>query len=207
MKKDTNYSDKNSNFEIPLLEFQEKEFSKGSPRFNTSRAIAQKIVSDYGCNVVEIRGDGNCFTRCLLLEIYLNRDPNIFFTLLDGYLSESEKNSLINLIGRKDPRSFRDSELVTILCNKLRKLAFELWDYKVDKRYYNDENTIDGPIRESIMRLLCFEKVIVFSLNPGPNDRNPMVFEVNPSKFYKQVSGWNGKLICAQGFCHYSLLV
>lgn len=193
---------------IPLMRFQEKEFSSKSPRFDSSRKIAQGIMNDHGRSVIiKVRGDGNCFIRCLLLEIYLNRDPDILFTLLDNCLSEYERSSLIDLIVRKDPLSFRDSELVTTLCGKLRKLALELWDYKVDKRYYSDENTIDGPMRESIMRLLCFEKIIIYSLNPGPNDRNPMILEVSPKKFYKQVSGWNVILICSQGFCHYSLLV
>ena len=70
----------------------------------------------------------------------------------------------------------------------------------------NPENTIDGIAIFLAMRLLCIEKVTIYSLKPN-QEQNSKNIVIKENTFFERISGWHVRMICVTGFCHYSSLI
>ena len=128
-----------------LFEFLNEQIHKDSPNFENAMLISNAIQKERVFNVIEIRGDGNCFLRAIIASLYLTRDVNILCSLLMKYLIDSDIDLFFKYIQNKNIKSFMESDLLTRICQQIRKDIILQWDYEGEVNgnyeYHMDENT------------------------------------------------------------------
>ena len=193
----------------------ENEFHETSPK----RIQAIKFAELHGIlneNIKVVRGDGKCFIRSLIVYLVTSRNRDACEEIFKPFADLNFERNLLDII---DAKSIDDnSDLMNHLCDNIYKSISDKWDYTVDKQYYLNPNNIDGFALEMVMRLLGVSKVTIYSLVPSAN--NGLVRSSSNAKPESQVeiveivkpiipnvTTWSARLVCAQGRCHYNIIL
>ncbi len=194
----------NDNIQIDLESFLKSEFSESSPNFLKAKTNLENIISEIGYRkVIRIRGNGNCLISSMITCLMFERRADIMHDLLDEFI---EPVSIFNLLNSKNTDPETNSHLL-ILGEIIRDTINKKWDYPGCPDYHMDDNAIDGLAREMLMRLLCVNELVIYSLKPGINESYKKIIKIDAGHFFKEITPWKIHLICAQGFCHFSSLV
>lgn len=190
---------------ISVERFIETEFHPNSPNKIKAMQVANlhKII---GRNVIKVRGDGKCFIRSLVHALILQRKSDVCFNILSRFVIDEYVEELFVTIEKKILND--DCALINHICTNIILHIDNNWDYEIDKSYYINENNIDGPVRDAVMRLLGISKVTIYSLIIPSTDKEQNIKILQPSKplLCEGVTPWSLELLCVHGFCHYNLL-
>jgi hypothetical protein len=142
--------------------------------------------------IIQVRGDGNCLIRSLLIYLKETRNPDIFTTILLNNHIDFDK--ILNF----------DLDHCT---NCIREKVIRDWDLIIgigEWFYHMDDSAIDGLAREAVMSLLGIDKLTIYSLLPGSDEDSVKI--IVTSKNFSGITKWHATLLCKTGFCHYSAL-
>lgn len=194
----------NNGDDIELMEFLKQNFHNSSPNFQRAKETVDKLIDLGFTTVKQVRGDGNCLIRALLLHLIETRDKNIMFAILINFISIE---LIIEFFETKDDKIFE------VLVQNIRDAVLENLNLceNVQQRelipFMMDESAIDGFALEQVMRLLNVQKMTVHSLCPNAGEDVETVFQVIGKFLTPDVAPWESTLISAQGRCHYSTLL
>lgn len=191
---------------ISLKQFLHEEFNQLSPNFQMARENAERIEQEIKSDkyIVKVTGNGNCLIKSIIANILYTRDENVTFGLLNSFIDCDDLLFMIE--NREQLNKFIDGPIIDQLCVKIKEEINNQWDYCGCVEYHMDENAIDGLAREMVLRFLCVEELIIYSLNPGKEEYKKVI-RIDTNTFKNEISGWKVNLICAQGFCHFSAIV
>lgn len=178
-----------------------ENFHKESPRFGNARSIVDDLLAKVFSRVIQVRGDGNCLIRATIIHLLETRDMDVLFTIFEPFLG----SSTFSFLDTKADDLF-EKLVLSIRSNVLSKAEDLAGDQANLVPYYMDGTAIDGPARTMVFKLLNVQKATIYSLAPSVGDLNPTVFEID-GPFLSDVATWDINLICAQGMCHYSVLL
>ena len=183
--------------EIPLKTTIDS-FNK-SPKFDIVKKTQSILQAKGFSHVYSIRGDGNCFIRCLVIYLWNSLNKNLFF---DTFSSFIDLDKLLKFIEHG-----LSEHVLEFICIKIRSNVQSKWDYHdIPIECQMDENAICGKAQEMVMRILGVERFTGYSLIPDSNESIEFGHLVDKSMLFFNSGTHHIHLLCEHGRNHFSLL-